>query len=296
MEIVFLGTSSVKPTKERNHSAVFLSYGSDGILFDCGEGTQRQLTIAGIKAPKINKVLISHWHGDHTLGLSGLIQTLGFMNYEKTLNIYGPVGSKKKIKAIFESCDFEEKIDIEVKEVKEGKFYDGEKYYLEAYELKHSSKTLGYRFVEKDKRKIDVSAVKKLGIPEGPLLGKLQEGKVINFKGKKINPKETTYVVEGKKIAYVVDSIPTKNSIKIAKDVDILICDATYDSSLQEKADQHMHMTAKQAGLVANQANAKKLILTHFSARYKDTKILEEDAKDVFTDVEAAYDFMKIKL
>ena len=296
MQIVFLGTSSAKPTKERNHSAIFLSYGSDGILFDCGEGTQRQLTMAGIKPPKINKILISHWHGDHTLGLSGLIQTLGLMGYEQTLKIYGPIGTKKRIKALFDSCDFEERIVMEVKEVKEGKFYDGDKYYLEVYELKHSTRTVGYRFVEKDKRKIDVPAVKKLGIPEGPLLGKLQEGKSVMFNGKKITPKDTTYIVEGKKVGYIADSVPNKNSLKIAKDVDILICDATFDSSLQEKADQHMHMTSKQAGLIANQANVKKLILTHFSTRYKDVKILEEDAKDVFKDVEAAFDFMKVNL
>ncbi|MBW2966679.1 MBL fold metallo-hydrolase, partial [Candidatus Woesearchaeota archaeon] len=167
MQIVFLGTSSAKPTKERNHSSIFISYGSEGILMDCGEGTQRQLTIAGIKPLKITKVLISHWHGDHVLGLSGLIQTLGLMGYDKTLRIYGPVGTKKRIKALLESCDFEERIAIEVKEVKEGKFYDGDKYYLEAYELKHSTRTVGYRFVEKNKRRIDISAVKKLNIPEG---------------------------------------------------------------------------------------------------------------------------------
>jgi ribonuclease Z len=296
MQIIFLGTSCAKPTKERNHSSIFVSYGSDGILFDCGEGTQRQLTIAGIKPHKINKVMISHWHGDHVLGLPGLIQTLGLLGYEKTLKIYGPVGTKKRVRSIFDSCDFEERIDIEVKEVKEGKFYDGNDYYLEAYELKHSTRIIGFRFVEKNKRRINISAVKKLGIPEGPLLGKLQEGKTITFNGKKIGPKNTTYVVEGKKIGYIPDSVPNKNSIKIAQDNDILICDATYDSSLQEKADKHMHMTAKQAGLIANQAKVKKLIITHFSTRYKDAKVLEEDAKDVFKDVEAAYDFMKVKL
>jgi ribonuclease Z len=296
MQIVFLGTSCAKPTKERNHSSVFVSYGSDGILFDCGEGTQRQLTIAGIKPPKINKILISHWHGDHVLGLSGLIQTLGLLGYEKTLKIYGPVGTKKRIRALFDGCDFEERISIEVKEVREGKFYDGNDYYLEAYELKHSTRIMGFRFVEKDKRKINVSVVKRLGIPEGPLLGKLQEGKTITLKNKKISPKNTTYIVEGKKIGYIPDSIPTKNSIKIAQDNDILICDATYTSELQEKAAQHMHMTAKDAGLIANQANVKKLIITHFSTRYKDVKVLEEDAKDVFKNVEAAYDFMKVRL
>ena len=296
MQIIFLGTSCAKPTKERNHSSIFLSYGSEGILMDCGEGTQRQLTIAGVKASKITKVLITHWHGDHVLGIPGLIQTLGLTGYDKTLRIYGPAGTKKRVKAIFDSCDFEERISIDIKEVKEGKFYESDDYYLEAYGLKHSTKTLGYRFIEKDKRRINISEVKKIGIPEGPLLGKLQEGKTITFKGKKINPKDTTYIVEGKKISYIADSIPNENSLKIAQNVDVLICDATYTSELQEKADQHMHMTAKGAGLIANQANVKKLVITHFSTRYKDSKELVEDAKNVFDNVEAAYDFMKIKL
>lgn len=296
MKLTFLGTSCAKPTKERNHSAIFLSYGSEGILFDCGENTQRQLTVAGIKPTKVTKVLISHWHGDHTLGLPGLIQTLGISEYGKTLKIYGPVGTKKRVKALFESCEFEQRTEVEVHEVKEGKFYDGNEYRLEAYEIKHSVKTLGFRFIEKDRRRIKVSAVKKIGIPEGPLLGKLQEGKNITFKGKKVKSDDVTEIVHGKVIAYIADSVPSKNTLKLAKNADMLICDATYSSNMQEKADNYLHMTARQAGEIANQANVDKLVITHFSTRYKDTHELEEDAKDVFDNVFAAKDFMSFNL
>ncbi|MBW2996121.1 ribonuclease Z [Candidatus Woesearchaeota archaeon] len=295
MQLIFLGTSCAKPTKERNHSAIFLSYGSDGILFDCGEGTQRQLTIAGIKPPKISKVLISHWHGDHVLGLPGLIQTLGISEYNKTLKIYGPKGTKEYFNHMMQSTEFEERIKVEYIEV-EGKFYSGAKYSIEAERIAHKTPTNGYRFIEKDKTRIDLSAVKKLGIPEGPLLGQLQEGKSIRFKGKEISPKDTTYSVKGKIITYIPDSVPSKNSLKLAQDADLLICESTYSSKLEEKAEKYQHMTSKQAGLIANQANVKKLILTHFSTRYKNTLELEEDARSVFDNVIAAEDFMKVSL
>ena len=295
MQLTFLGTSCAKPTKERNHSAIFLSYGSDGILFDCGEGTQRQLTIAGIKPTKISKILISHWHGDHVLGLPGLIQTLGMSEYTKTLKIYGPKGTKERFANILKSTVFEERIKLEVYEVK-GRFYDGQKYTLEAAPLDHLTPTLGYRFVEKSRRRINIDLVKKLGIPEGPLLGSLQEGKSIEYKGKKITPKQATYIVNGKIICYLPDSVPSKNSLQLAKDADLLICESTYSSKLQDKADKYKHMSSKQAALIANQANAKKLVLTHFSTRYKTTHELVDDATEVFQDVVAAKDFMKLTL
>jgi ribonuclease Z len=296
MQIVFLGTSCAMPTKERNHSSIFISYGSEGILMDCGEGTQRQLKIAGIKPTKITKVLISHWHGDHVFGLPGLISTLSTSEYTKTLRIYGPKGSKEFVKNIFKSAVFENRINLEVVEIKEGIFFSGKDYQLEAYPLKHKTDTLGFRFIEKNKRRINIPFVKEIGIPEGPLLGKLQEGRSISWKGKRVSVKDATYVVKGRIVAYLADSILSKNSLKVAKDADILIAESTYTSELQEKAEKYMHMTAKEAGLIANQANVKKLILTHFSTRYKDTHVLEEDARNVFDNVEAAKDFMKINL
>ena len=296
MQITILGTSCAIPTKRRNHSSFFLSYGNEGILFDCGEGTQRQMKIAGIKQTKITKILISHWHGDHIFGLPGIISTLGMIEYTKTLKIYGPPGTKDFFKCLFKSFVFEQRIKIEINEVKQGRFYNGKLFSLEAYPLEHIKNTIGFRFIEKDKRKIDVPFIKKHKIPEGPLLGKLQQGKSIIWKNKKISPDKATYIVKGKIIAYIPDSTPNKNSLKIAQDADILICDSTYSSKLQEKAEKYKHMTAKQAALIANQANVKQLILIHFSIRYKNTHELEEDARSVFDNTICAKDFMKIKI
>ncbi|MFC1704831.1 ribonuclease Z [Nanoarchaeota archaeon] len=296
MQVTFLGTSSMVPTKERNHTSVLISYSGHGILLDCGEGTQRQLKIAGIKPTQITKVLISHWHGDHVLGLPGLIQTMGASEYTGTLEIYGPKGTKKRFEDMFKAFVFDRKLDLEIKEVSSGVFFKSKEFSLEALPLEHNIETLGYNFIEHDRRRIDVKAVKKLGIPEGPLLGKLQDNKSIEFKGKKISPKDTTYVVEGKKISFVADTAYCNNAVKLAKDADLMICEATYASKLQDKADEYQHLTAKQAGLIANEANAKKLVLMHFSARYKNTQEVEEDARVVFDNVICAEDFMKIKV
>ena len=296
MQITFLGTSSMVPTKERNQIAVFLSYGSEGILLDCGEGTQRQFKIAGISLTKITKILLSHWHGDHVLGLPGLIQSLSSMDYNGKLEIYGPIGTKKRIEKMFEAFIFDKRINFVVKEVKNELFFENNEIQLEAYSLEHGIETLGYRFVEKDKRKIDIKKVKKLGIPVGPLLGKLQQGKSIELNGKKINVDEVTYIEAGKKIAYITDTVLCDNCYKIAQDVDLLISEATYSSKLVGKSEEYGHMTAKQAAQVANKANAKQLILIHFSARYKNTQEIEEDARNIFDNVICAKDFMKIEL
>jgi ribonuclease Z len=296
MEIVFLGTASMVPTKERNPSALLISYGSEGILIDCGEGTQRQMKITGIKLTRITKILISHWHGDHVLGLPGLLQSLGASDYNKTLKIYGPKGTKKYFKLLTEVFVLDRDIKLEINEVNKGKFFENDDFLLEALPLEHGIPTIGFNFVEKDKRKIDMKKVKKLGLPEGPLLGKLQDGKSINFEGKKIKPEQVTYLEKGKKITVITDTLLCNNCYKLAKDADLLVCEATYSSKLEGKGEEYNHMTAKQAAQIANKADVKKLILTHFSARYKNTQEIEEDARGIFDNVVCAKDFMKVNL
>jgi ribonuclease Z len=296
MQLVFLGTACMVPTKERNHISTFLGYKSHGILVDCGEGTQRQMKMAGLKLTKITKILISHWHGDHVLGLPGLLQSLSMSDYNKGLEIYGPVGTKKRIKDMLGVFVFNNNIEIKIFEIKEKKIFENKDFYVEAFELEHTTKCFGFRFVEKDIRKINLSIIKKLGIPEGRLLGKLQNNKSIVFKGKRILPKDTTYFKKGKIVSFICDSLLVENCFKIAKDADVLVCESAYSSKLEDKATEYAHLTAKQAGLIANKANVRRLILTHFSARYKDSQEVLEDVKDVFDNVVCAYDLMKINI
>ena len=296
MQITFLGTSSMVPTKERNQTAVFLSYGSEGILFDCGEGTQRQFKIAGISLTKITKVLISHWHGDHVLGLPGLIQSLSSMEHKNILEIYGPSGTKKRMEKMFEAFVFDKRLSFVVKEIKSGIFFENKDFQLSTYSLEHSIETLGYKFIERDKMKVDIKKVKKLNIPSGPLIGRIQQGKAIEYNNTKIYPADVTYIQAGKKIAYITDTVLCSNCYKIADNADLLICESTYSSKLVNKSEEYGHMTAKQAAELANKSNAKQLVLIHFSARYKNTQEIEEDARNIFDNVVCAKDFMKINI
>jgi ribonuclease Z len=296
MQITFLGTSCAVPTKDRNHTSILLTYRDEGILFDCGENIQRQIKIAGIKPTKITKILISHWHGDHVFGLPGLIYTLGFTEYNKTLKIYGPKGTKKYFKNMIESTSDKPRIKIEIKEIGPGKFFDNKWFKLEAEKLEHRCPTLGFSFIEKDRKRINLNFIKKYKIPEGPLLGKLQEGKDIEYKGKKITAKQATYPVKGKKIAYIADTALCKGAYALAENADLLISDSTYSNKDKDKAEKYDHLTAQQAGLIASKSNVKQLVLIHFSQRYKNVHDLEEDARNVFDNSIAAKDFMKINL
>ena len=305
IEIIFLGTSAMVPTKERNVTGIFLSYKNNGILFDCGEGTQRQMNIAGINRNKADYVFISHWHGDHVSGLIGLIQTIGNQNSQneeqKKLHIYGPKETEQRVETLLKTCIFENKISLEVHEIilKKNELLnvlETEDFIVQAASLDHSVPCLGYAFIEKDVRNIDIHKLEKYNLKPGPLVGRLQQGETIEYEGKKILPEMVSDKKKGKKVSVVMDTTTCEGAQRLAEDSDILICEASYTSKLDEKAENYKHMTAKQAALIANNANVKKLILTHLSQRYKTPEEVLEDAKDVFQDVQVAYDFMKIRL
>jgi len=297
MELTFLGTGSAIPTKDRNHMSVFVSHGGEGILLDCGEGTQRQMRIAKISPTKVTKILISHWHGDHVLGLFGLINTIGMSSQPgRKLEVFGPVGTKKRLKSFFDTFECACQVDIIVKEVTSGKVFETNDLVVQTLPMKHRVVCNGYSIVEKDRRRMNLSVIKKLGIPHGPLLGKLQKGKTITLKGKKISPDKTTTVVKGKKVSFITDTETCANCIKLAKDSDVLIIESSFASDLKDKAKEYKHLTSEDAANIAKKAKVKKLVLTHFSMRYKDTKKFEKDAKRIFPKFIIAKDFMKIAL
>jgi ribonuclease Z len=305
LEITFLGTGSMVPTKERNVIGMFLSYKNKGILFDCGEGTQRQMNIAGLNRNKVNYVFLSHWHGDHVSGLIGLIQTLGnqqVQNEEKpTLHIFGPKETEERMEHMLKTCIFENKVILEIHEInpKRGEILtilENEDFCIQAARVDHSVPCLGYSFIEKDVRKIDMNKVRKFGLKEGPIVGKLQLGEIVEHDGKLITPEMVSELKRGLKVTVIMDTGLCEMAIALAKDADLLICEATFSSELGEKAESYKHMTAKDAALLANNANAKRLIITHISQRYKTTSEILDDAKNVHNNVEVAHDFMKVKL
>jgi ribonuclease Z len=299
IEITFLGTASMVPTKERNVQGIYLDFKGEGILVDCGEGSQRQMNIAGINRLKVKKILISHWHGDHVSGLIGLIQTIGNTEEPGKLTIFGPVGSKERMHHLLNTCIFDLRISIDIQEIdikKKSVVFQNDDYIIEAAPLDHSVPCLGYTFTEKDTRKINLEKAKKLGIQEGPLLGKIQRGETVTVKHTQISPDEVSTVKKGKKIAFIMDTAITNSCYDLAENADVLISEATFESSKAEKADKFKHLTAEQVALVANKVGVKKLILTHFSQRYKSLSDLEREAKDLFPETTLAYDFLKLKV
>ena len=296
MELTFLGTSCMVPTKERNHQSLFIQHNEEGLLVDCGEGTQRQLKIAGIKPSKITKIFISHWHGDHVFGLPGLLQTLSASDYDKKLEIFGPKGTKKRFEQLFTTFSLKLMFQIQVIDITNDTKLEFKEVVVYAKKLDHSIDCLGFSFVEKDRRRINKKYINKVGIPDGPLLGKLQNNKTIKWNNKTISPKEATYIVKGKKVAVVLDTLPCKNSSDLAKDSDVLVAEAVYDSTLIKKAKENKHMTAIQAAKLALKNNVKKLVITHYSQRYKTSGLLLKESKAVFKNTFAAKDFMTIQI
>lgn len=291
IKITFLGTSAQIPTAKRNHSGILLSYNSENILIDCGEGIQRQFRKARLNPCKVTRILITHWHGDHVFGLMGLFTTLSFSGYPKTLYIYGPRGTKEFVGELLKLFNFQKNFKIIAEDVN-GKFFEMDDFYLEAEKMQHGIPTNAYNFVVKDKLRIDKKKLEKTKIPAGPLLGKLKQGKDVSYEGKKYKAKNFTYLEKGKKISVVLDTLENDKIEKFVKGADVFISEASFSSENAKEAKEHLHLTAEQAGQIAKKAKVGKLFLTHISQRYEiKLKELLKDAQKNFKDVRVVEDF-----
>jgi ribonuclease Z len=296
IKITFLGTGSAIPTERRNHPSVFLEYKEHGILFDCGEGTQRQFRKAKLNPCKISKIFISHWHGDHVLGLPGLLQTLMLNGYNKTLEIYGPEGTYRMMDAYQQL--FIKKgnpLSINVNEISEEKIKEND-FFIESKKMSHDCPCLAYSFNLPEKTRIDKKKLEKLKIPNGPLIAELQKGKTIKLNGKTIDGKKLTFTEIGKKVSYITDTKLNKNLQEFVKDSDLIISEATYSEKEEELAEKHNHITSKQIAEIAKKAKAKKLILFHLSQRYENPKQILEEAKKVFKETKVAEDLDRVEI
>ena len=290
MKITFLGTSAMLPTKERNPSSILIEYKSDGLLIDCGEGTQKQIRMAGIKPTKITKLLITHFNGDHILGIPGLMQSLVANNYEGVLEVYGPEKTAYYLKNLLKGFIAKGIVKIKVYELKDNKkFFENKDFTLSCKKVKHDIPCLAYSFKEKDTLKVNIEYTKKFGLTQHPLLGDLQRGKSIKYEGKKIDVKKATIKKPGRKISIVLDTLPELSIAKFVENSDVLICDSTWDERSKNK--KGFHMTNLDAAKMAKKSKSKKLILTHFSQRYKTADELVKEAKKIFKETHEAKDF-----
>ena len=296
IKLTFLGTAGSIPSARRNHTAILLNYNKENILIDCGEGTQRQFRKARMNPCKVTRILISHWHGDHVLGIPGLLQTLGLSGYNKTLYIYGPRGTKKFMKEILKVFHFTGDYPIKVEEVS-GKFFETKDFYLEAKAMTHRIPCNAYVFVKKGRTRIDKKKLEKSKLPSGPLLQRLKQGKNIFYKGKKYLAKNLTFEEADKKIAVIMDTSLNKRIAPFVKNSDLLICESSFGSDLEKQAKERFHFTAKQAGEIAKKSKSKKLVLMHISQRYeKNLKKILNEAKKNFKNTSIVDDLDEIEV
>jgi ribonuclease Z len=298
INVTFLGTGSSIPTARRNQLAMLLKYKAENILVDCGEGTQRQFRKAHLNPCKLTKILISHWHGDHVLGLPGLLMTMMMNGYNKKLEIYGPKGTNQRVRQYFDLIALKgQNLDVKVVEVKPGIIFDSDDFYIEAFEVDHGCPAVGYSFIVKEKNRLDKEKLLKLKIPNSPLIGELTKGKIIEINGKKIDGKKLMYKEDARKVSFLMDTRKCDNAVKLAKGADILISESTHSVEEQAIATEYGHLTSVDAATIAKKAKVKGLVLVHLSQRYDAIpKVILKEAQTVFKDVIIPEDFEEVEL
>ncbi|MBM3183841.1 MAG: ribonuclease Z [Chlamydiae bacterium] len=292
-DLVILGCSSQQPTRFRNHGAYLLRWNEEGLLFDPGEGTQRQFIFAEIAPPTVTRIFISHFHGDHCLGLGSMFMRLNLDKITHPIHCYYPASGKKFFDRLRYSCIYRENITVIEHPVKEvGLVHDDGRFRIEAAFLDHGIENVGWRITEPDTIKFHKDELKKRGI-DGPDVKRLEKEGKIEIDGKRVLLEEVSYLRKGDAFAYIVDTRPCAPAYALAKDAKMLLCESTYLDEEKDLAHEYHHMTAKQAATIARDANVKTLILTHFSARYPDLRILEKEARTIFPNSFHAEDFKR---
>lgn len=297
--LTVLGSGASLPTLQRHTTSVAVQRGGDLYLLDCGEGTQLQWRRAGLRYSKLRAICISHLHGDHVNGLVGLLQTLGLNGREQGLELFGPPGLRGLIEAARRHVGLRIGYPLEIREVEGGVLLEHAEYRVECGALDHGPTTLGFRFHELPRPgRFDVEAARRLGVPEGPLFGRLQRGEAVTLDdGTTVKPPQVLGEPRpGSTIVYCVDTRPCDGAVELGRDADLFICDATFTEELTVEARRRGHSTARQAAEMAQRAGARRLLLIHVSARYHDPRALLQEAGAVFSRVEVARDLMEIQV
>jgi ribonuclease Z len=294
-DIIILGSSAQQPTRNRNHGAYLVRWQEEGLLFDPGEGTQRQFIFADIAPPTVNRIFVSHFHGDHCLGLGSMLMRLNLDKVTHPIHCYYPKASKKNFDYLRYGCIYHQNIEIIEHPIdKEGVVDETEKFIIEAKFLSHGVESIGWRVTERDRVKFDKEKLKDKKV-FGSDVRLLQEKGELKIENKIVRLQDVSWIKKGESIAVILDSRYCNSAIEIAQDAKVVICEATFLEEEKELARKYMHMTAKEAALVAKEANAKMLILTHFSARYTDLSLFEKEAKEIFENTYVAEDLKRFK-
>lgn len=311
IEITILGTTAAIPTKKRNHPSIYLRYigkKESCILFDCGEGTQRQIFSSNLNFMRIDHIFITHWHADHFAGLLGIFETMSLEKRKKPLFVYGPE-AERHLKFLLNVGYGNKTFEIIAKDVpliKDYKICEEDEFIVLSTPVHHGIPSVAYAFVEKDRVKIDKSKISILGLPErGKIYEKLKKNGSLNYWGREIDLKEVSYIEKGKKIVYSGDTKICKNILDFLNDADLAILDCTYfnnDDKLNEKIEGRFHMSLSDIIKILDSTRAK-IVLTHISRRYQSYKeiknVIDEKTKDnpKYQDrIIVAKDFLKITI
>jgi ribonuclease Z len=298
MKLVFLGTSAAQPTESRAMTCICVVLEKEILMFDAGEGAQLSFLKSKLGWNKKMKIFVTHMHGDHCVGILGLLQTMSLQNRTESIDIYGPKGIEDFLAANLKVLNFGLSFPVRIMTIKEGLVLDDITYTIHACEADHSIPAFSYVLQEKEKPgRFYPEKAKELGIPEGKLWHELQSGKEVKVDNKTFKPSDIMGEKRrGKKIGISGDTRPTKKLEEFFKECDYLTFDSTYSDELRDKAKDHYHSTAKEAAQLAKNAGVANLILTHFSARYDDAEEMVKEAKTVHNSIIAAQDLLEIEI
>lgn len=289
-DLIILGSSSQQPTRKRNHGAYLLRWNDEGLLFDPGEGTQRQFIFANVAPTCVTRIFVSHFHGDHCLGLGSMLMRLNLDKVTHPIHCYYPASGKKYFDRLRYGTIYHETIQvIEHPVSKAGLVEDDGKFRIEAAFLEHGIDNIAWRVTEPDKRKFDAEKLQKNHV-SGPLVRTLAETGELMVEGKKVQLDDVSHIRTGDAIVIISDTRMCQSAIDIAHDAKLLVCESTYLEEHRELAEKHLHLTAKQAAQIALKAGVEQLILTHFSARYLNVRDFEMEARTLFPNTFAAED------
>ena len=292
-DLTILGCSSQQPTRLRNHGAYLLRWNNEGFLIDPGEGTQRQFIFADIAPTCVTRILITHFHGDHCLGLGSMLMRLNLDKVKHPIHCYYPASGKVYFDRLRYGTMYHEQIEvIEHPIFEDGIVHDDGEFIIEAKFMDHGVENCAYRITEKDTIKFDKDKLKSFHI-SGPSMKELLEKKSLVVDGQRVTLEMVSHVRKGDSFSVVIDTRKCPEAVEIARGAKLLLCESTYLEEHQDLAHRHFHLTAKQAAEIAKEANVGALILTHFSARYTELEPFVSEAKPIFENVDVADDLKR---
>jgi len=293
-DLIVFGTSSQQPTRKRNHGGYLFRWNNEGLLFDPGEGTQRQFIFANVAPPVVTRIFVSHFHGDHCLGLGSMLMRLNLDKVSHPIHCYFPASGKKYFDRLRYGTIYHENITVIEHPVHRpgGIVHDDGNFRVEARFLDHGTDNIGWRVTEPDTIRFDKEKLKKFGI-KGPAVKTLEQQGKLEIEGKKILLNQVSEIRTGESIAVIIDTRPCDEAVALAHKARLVLCESTYLKTEKKLASEYKHMTAQEAAHLAKKAHAKQLVLTHFSARYIDHLLFEKEAQEIFPNVYAAKDLQR---